>query len=415
MRILFLTENFPPETNAAATRVYERACYWARWRHSVTVVTCAPNFPEGKVYPGYRNRWYQTEMMNGIRVVRVKTFIRPNKGVVARTLDFLSFMVTGFVAGLIQSRPDVVVSTSPQFFTAVGAWAVSKCRRLPYVFELGDLWPASIVAVGALKASPATRAIEALELFLYRESRAVVALTRAFKDDLVRRRIPPEKIAVILNGVDLPRYAPRPRDAELAHEWSLDDAFVVGYIGTHGLAHGLENVLKAAALLREDRQVKFLFVGTGAAKQALVAKAAEMNVPNVVFVPPQPKERMPEFWSLCDVALIHLKDTKVFESVIPSKMFEAMGMGIPLLLSAPDGEARRVLENATAGLWTPPENPQALATAISTLRGDPALRARLAKQSHDAAPRHSRERQARDVIAVLEESVKGCSVPLQLR
>ncbi|MBI1985964.1 MAG: glycosyltransferase family 4 protein [Rhodospirillales bacterium] len=187
MRILFLTENFPPETNAAATRVYERACYWVKWGHAVTVITQAPNFPEGRLHDRYTNLWRQVEDMSGIRVVRVKTFIAPNKGVVRRSLDFLSFMVTGVLAGLGESRPDIVAATSPQFFAAVGGWALAAMRGRPFVFELGDLWPASIAAVGAMRRGFLLGLIENLELFLYRRAEAVVALTQAFKDNLVQR------------------------------------------------------------------------------------------------------------------------------------------------------------------------------------------------------------------------------------
>ncbi len=157
MKILFLTENFPPETNAAATRVHERACFWVRWGHEVTVVTTAPNFPQGRLYDGYRNRWRQTEVIDGIRVVRVKSFIAPNRGTVLRTLDFLSFMTMGAIAACREPRPDVVAATSPQFFSAVAGWLVGGLRRVPFVFELGDIWPASIVAVGALSDSPVLR------------------------------------------------------------------------------------------------------------------------------------------------------------------------------------------------------------------------------------------------------------------
>ncbi len=143
MNILFLSENFPPETNAAASRVFERACYWVRAGHRVTVITCAPNFPTGRLFDGYENRWVQTDVMSGVRVVRVKTYIAPNRGVVRRSLDFLSFLFTGFTAGVFQEKPDVVAATSPQFFAAVAGWAVGAVRRVPFVFELGDLWPAS--------------------------------------------------------------------------------------------------------------------------------------------------------------------------------------------------------------------------------------------------------------------------------
>src|SRR2546426_180895 len=147
MRILFLSDNFPPEGNAPATRLYEHAIRWVRGGTEVTVVTCAPNFPEGKLFPGYRNAWRQVETVDGIRVVRVKTYISANEGFLRRTLDYLSFMVAGFVAGLFESRPHVVVATSPQFFSAVAGWALSAVRRLPFIFELRDLWPATIVAV----------------------------------------------------------------------------------------------------------------------------------------------------------------------------------------------------------------------------------------------------------------------------
>ncbi len=407
MRILFLTENFPPETNAAATRVYERACYWVEAGHQVTILTCAPNFPGGRLFPGYRNCWRQTEIMAGMRVVRVKTFISANEGIVRRTLDFISFMVSAFVAGLFEKRPDIVAATSPQFFAAVGGWALAACRRAPFVFELGDLWPASIVAVGALRNNALLRMIERLELFLYRRSAAVAALSRAFKRNLVARGIAPDKIAVVINGVDLPRYAPQPRDAVLAGEWKLGGCFTIGYIGTHGMAHALGNVLDAAELVQGEGRLRFLFAGPGAERERLIADAKRRGLGNVVFMPAQPKEIMPAVWSLCDVALIHLKNDAVFAEVIPSKIFEAMAMGLPLLIAAPTGEASSIIEDAGAGLAVPPEDPAALADAAMRLMNDPGLCRRLSDAAHAAAPRYSRETQARTMIAVLEAAATG--------
>ncbi len=411
MRILFLTENFPPECNAAATRVYERACWWVRWGHEVTVIACAPNFPEGRVFPGYANDWYRVEDVDGIRVVRVKTYIARNQGFFRRTLDFLSFLFSGFCAGLIQPRFDLVAATSPQFFSAVAGWLVGIVRRRPFVFELGDLWPASIAALGAMRKRRLYRVLETMELFLYRRAAAVVALTGAFKRDLVSRGIDPDKIAVVVNGVDLDRYAPASRDETLAADCGLGGRFVVGYIGTHGMAHGLENVLAAAALLRDEPDVRFLFVGTGAAREALLAEAVARGLANVVFVPRQPKERMPAFWSLCDVALIHLKDLPVFETVIPSKMFEAMGMGLPLLMVAPAGEASAIVERERAGLWVPAGDPAAFAAAVRRLHHDRGLLAELGRNALAAAPRYSRERQARDMLAALEAVRAGRALP----
>jgi colanic acid biosynthesis glycosyl transferase WcaI len=407
MNILFLTENFPPETNAAATRVYERACYWVQWGHRVTVVTCAPNFPRGKLFQGYENRWFQSEEMTGIRVVRVKTFITRNEGVFLRTLDFLSFMATGFAAGLHEAKPDVIVATSPQFFAAVAGWGLGETRGVPFVFEVGDLWPASIAAVGALHEGLSLRIMEKVELYLYRRSECVVALTGAFKENLTARGTPPDKIAVVVNGVDLSRYTPRPRDKGMAEMWNLEGCFVVGYVGTHGMAHALGSVLNAAERLRHVERLRFILVGSGAERVQLMAEARRRRLDNVVFVPPQPKGDIAAVWSLCDVALVHLKNSSVFREVIPSKMFEAMGMGLPLLVASPDGEASRILAAHQAGIWVPAEDPDALAEATMRLFKDDSLRRAYGEHSLAAAPLHTRERQARRMIEVLDLAAQG--------
>ena len=407
MNILLLTENFPPETNAAAARVHERACYWVRWGHSVTVVTSAPNFPDGILFDGYRNRWRQTEVMDGIRIVRVKTYIAPNRGVVRRSLDFLSFGVTGLTAGLFEPRPDVVIGNSPQVFAAAAGYGIGALRRVPFVFELADLWPASIVAVGAMRRSLPLTMLEVLELHLYRRAAAVVALTAGIRDNLVARGIPSEKIAVVRNGVDLTRYGPRPRDEALAQAWGLGGKFVVGYVGTHGMAHGLGNVLDTAERLRDAPEIAFMFVGAGAEREMLIAEAGRCGLGNVIFQPRQPKEAMPSIWSLCDIALVHLRDMPLFAGALPTKMFEAIGMGRPIVLATPEGEASRLLRDIGAGVWVPPEDPAALADAIRSLHADPETRQRLAAASRAAAPSHSREARARDTLRVLERAVAG--------
>ncbi len=404
MRIVFLTENFPPELNAAATRVFERAVYWVQSGHRITVITCAPNFPSGRVFEGYQNSWYRVEEMAGIRVVRVKTYIAPNEGVLRRSLDFLSFLFTGFLAGVVQARPDVVVSTSPQFFAAVAGWMVGVARHRPFVFELGDLWPSSIVAVGAMRPGLLLRLLERFELFLYRRSAAVVALTNSFKKNLVGRGIPADKIAVVINGVDLPRYSPMAPDPEFSARWDLTGKFVVGYVGTLGMAHGLSNVLDTAQRLC-DTNVCFFLIGPGAERETLIDEAMRRGLSNVVVAPPQPKDAMPRVWSLCDVALVHLKDSPVFSEVIPSKMFEAMAMGLPLLLVAPRGEASRIVEMEQAGLAIPPADPAAFSDAVRRLAADEAGRRRFAQNALQAAGRYSRERQAVDMMKVLESVV----------
>ena len=402
MRILFLSDNFPPEGNAPATRLYEHAIRWVGAGHEVTVVTCAPNFPEGKLYPGYRNAWRQVEMRDGIRVVRVKTYITANEGFIKRTLDYLSFMLMGFAMALFERRPQVVVATSPQFFCAMAGWFVSVARRLPFIFELRDFWPASIVAVGAMRRSVVTRALERVEMFLYRRATAIVAVTESFRRELIARGVDGEKIHVVVNGVDATQYRPRPRSTALEVQLGLQGKFVAGYIGTHGLAHALDKVVEAAALLRKREDIVFLFVGGGADRARLEAMVAERKLENVVMLTRQPKERMAEIWSLCDVALVPLRDSAIFKTVIPSKIFECMGMGIPILMSLPEGEATGIVRTMGCGVCVPPENPAAMATAIETLAGSLEDRQRLAAAACAAAPLYSRDALASSMLGVLE-------------
>jgi len=407
LRILFLSDNFPPETNAPATRLHEHAREWIALGHRVTVITGAPNFPEGKVYPGYENRLYQRETIDGIDVVRVKTYISANRGFAGRILDYLSFMVAGGIAALFQERPDVVVATSPQFFTSVAGWAVAALRRRPFVFELRDLWPDSIQAVGAMRSKLALRALEQLELFLYRRAARVVSVTRSFRDNLARRGIDREKVAVVRNGVDLSRYAPLPRDTQLAREFGLEGKFVVGYLGTHGMAHALHRVLEAAAALRHRADVHFLFVGAGAAREALLQQASELGLSNVSFHASMPKETMPRVWSLCDLGLVHLKREELFTTVIPSKIFECFGMGVPVLFAGPDGEGAAIVHEHEAGVVVPAADSAALCNAILRLADDRRELARLSTNARTAAPSFDRQTGARRMAEVLARAADG--------
>lgn len=407
MRILFLSDNFPPEGNAPATRLFEHATRWVRGGHDVTVITCAPNFPEGKLFPGYRNAWRQIEVIDGIRVVRVKTFITANEGFLKRTLDYMSFMLMGSVISLFERRPDIVVATSPQFFCAIGGWAVSVAKWRPFVFELRDLWPASITAVGAMKRGVVLRLLEHMELFLYRRAAAVVAVTHAFREDLVARGIDRGKIHVVINGVDLERYEPRPRDHELEREFGLRGRFVAGYMGTHGMAHALPKVLEAAEILLHRQDIVFFFAGSGAERARVEQLVRARNLHNVRLIPRQPKERMPALWSICDLSIVPLRNTPVFATVIPSKIFESMGMGVPILMSLPEGEATRIIQSTESGVCVAPEDPKAMADAIACLADQPDRVSRLRENARAAAPRFSRDALALEMLRVLDTVRNG--------
>jgi len=401
MHILFLTDNFPPEQNAPATRTFEHAKYWVKWGHKVTVITCAPNFPNGKVYPGYKNKWQQQEIIDGINVIRVKTFMVANKGFFLRTIDYISFMLMAFFHGLFQKKIDVVVATSPQFFTAISGWMLAACKRKPFVFELRDLWPASIAAVGILKNKFLLKLLEKIELFLYHRAAAIVATTNAFKENLINRGIKSEKIYVALNGIDLENAIINKKDPKLVKKYSLGNQFIVGYIGTHGMAHALENVLHTAKLLNDEKNIKFIFVGAGAEREKLINIAQKNNLNNVIFIPQQPKEQIHLFWGLCNVALVHLKNKLTFATVIPSKIFEAMGMQTPIILAAPKGEASRLLENNSTGIWVNAEDPNKLKENIVKLYNDRELLDKFAENSKASIVKYSREKFAENMLDVL--------------
>lgn len=404
MHILFLTDNFPPEVNAPASRTFEHCRAWVNAGHRVTVITGAPNFPKGKVFKGYRNRPWQQETLSGIRVLRVWTYIAANQGFARRTLDYLSYMVTGFLAGLFVRRVDVVVGTSPQFFTVCAAYAVSRIKRAPWVFELRDLWPESIRAVGAMKTSKALDLVERVELRLYRKAAKVISVTQAFRDNLIGRGIDGDKIHVVTNGVDINRFSPSDKDAELVDKLGLQDRFVAGYIGTHGMAHGLETLLEAAARLKtrpDGDRYRIMLLGDGARKGELVAQAQSMGLDNVIFADSVSKDEVVRYWSLLDVSIVHLRKMELFATVIPSKLFECMGMGIPVLHGVA-GESAAIVEQAGAGIVFEPDNAAALCDGLIKLAEDRTLYQQCRHQGRMAAKQYDRSVLALKMLALLQ-------------
>jgi glycosyltransferase involved in cell wall biosynthesis len=403
MHILFLTDNFPPEVNAPASRTYEHCREWVKAGHRVTVITCAPNFPSGKVFKGYRNKIFSREKMEGIEVIRVWSYITANEGFLRRTLDYLSFMFSSLPASLKVQKPDVVIATSPQFFTICAGYIVSRLRGIPYILELRDLWPESIRAVGAMKESLVLHALEKLELFLYRKADAVITVTTSFKDNLIERGILSEKIHVITNGADLSRFQPISKDRYLVDSLGIRDKFVAGYIGTHGLAHALETVLDAAHQLQNQARhdIHLLFLGGGAAKKALVAYAEKLKLKNVTFIESVPKDDVVRYWSVLDVSVIHLKDTPLFSSVIPSKLFECMAMGIPVLHGV-RGESANIVEEESMGYVFEPESTKCLSDHIVRLASDSELTMKLGENGLAAATKYDRKNLASAMLLVIE-------------
>lgn len=404
MHILFLTDNFPPEVNAPASRTYEHCQEWIKLGAEVTVITCVPNFPQGKIYEGYRNRPVQKEMMDGIRVIRVWSYIAANAGFGLRVVDYFSFAASSMIAGLFQ-KPDIIVATSPQFFTTFAGFALSKLKRQPWVFELRDLWPDSIKTVGAMREGVALKLLEKVERFLYRDAAKVVALTDAFKRNLVARGIRADKIEVVTNGSNLDQFTPREKDEKLVEQLKLKGKFVVGYIGTHGMAHSLEFIVECLDKIH-DPDIHFLFIGDGARKKAAVGLAREKNLKNVTFLEPVPKEAVPDYMSVTDVALVPLLKSETFKTVIPSKIFEASAMRKPILLGV-EGQAREIVEQYDAGICFEPENEKNFLATVIKLKEDRALYERMQEGCTRLAQDYDRKKLAKKMYECLKETASS--------
>ena len=413
MRILFIGNNFPPEVNALATRLYEHARTWVKEGRQVVVMTDVPNFPEGVVYEGYKNT-YSEEEMDGIEVVRVPLYITANEGAVKRILSFISFMMsTIWYSRKLKGSFDIVVASSPQFFAAIGGYVISKLKGAKFVLEIRDLWPESIVAVGAMSRNLIIRFFEQIEHFLYRQADHIVVVTNTFKRVITGKGIDASKISVLKNGADLTRYE-QGLDEELLtrlrSEHDLEGKFVASYIGTIGMAHRVDVLLDAAEqCTRED--VVFVIVGTGAQRKVLEERLAAHPLPNVRLIDKQPKSMVLYWLALSDASIVHLKASPLFKTVIPSKIFEAMAMRIPILLGV-DGETREIIEESEAGLFFTPEDSNALLENVLKLRDDSALCTQLGMNG-DAYVReyHDREKIAQRYWTLLEAVHAQTEVP----
>jgi len=372
VHILFLSHYFPPEVNAPASRTFEHSRQWVRDGHRVTVVTCAPNHPRGKVYPGYRNTLYAREEKDGITIIRVWTYVTPNEGFLKRTLNYISYMMAAIVAAPFLPKTDIVISTSPQFFNGLAGYVVSRMKRAPWVLEIRDLWPESILAVGAIKNPLIIELLEWLELFAYRQADRIVPVTDAFQRHIEGKGIAGEKITIIKNGADLTLYKPVAGKNLLAESLGVQGKFVAAYLGTHGMAHQLETVLYAAKRLREHPDIVLILAGDGAERQRLAELREKLGVNNVLMLDQQPKEQMPWLWGLADVSLILLKKSDLFKTVIPSKIFESMAMEKPIILGV-EGESAELLRAAGAGFCIEPENDRELAARLIELYADKVL------------------------------------------
>jgi len=369
MKILFLTDNFPPESNAPATRTYEHCTKWVSLGYDVTVLTCFPNFPKGQVYSGYKNKLYSLEDMNGIKVIRVWSFITSNSGFIKRILDYISYGISSFMFGLF-IKTDLIIATSPQFFTAASASALSFFKNKKWIMEVRDLWPNSIVAVGSISSkSLIFKVLKLIENKLYNHATKIVVVTDSFKKYLINQHnIDENKIGIFKNGINIEMIKKQKsfNVYDLKQKLDLKNKIVISYIGTHGLAHALKFILNSIQKINSPK-IHFLFIGDGAEKNNLVEFSKSLKVKNFTFLNSMPKQDVLNYISISDYSLVNLKKSDEFLNVIPSKIFENIALYKPILLGV-GGEAKHLIEDYDVGVSFEPENTESFINAIDNIQ-----------------------------------------------
>jgi colanic acid biosynthesis glycosyl transferase WcaI len=411
MKILYVSQYFPPEMGAPAARAAELAQHWAEAGHDVSILTGFPNHPTGVVPPEWRSRLHRLayrEKTDRVEIFRTWLWPLPNRKAHERMRNYASFCLSAGLRGLGIPRPDVIIATSPQLLVGLSGWWLSSAKRVPFVFEVRDLWPESLIAVGAGDGhSLLYKSLSRLADFLYQRSDHIVVVSPAFKEHLIKHRdVPPEKISTVQNGVETSLFAPCSADdnLRLRQQIGAEDKFLMCYVGTLGWAHGLESLLDAASQLQtRSPNVLFMLIGEGAEKDRIKSIAQSRGLSNILFFDQQPRGTIPAFISASDACLVLLKKTDVFKTVIPTKMLEFMSCARPVILGV-DGQARQIIEEAGAGIVIEPENSAALVQAIGKLAANPELGRALGQRGREYILRNlSRRQTADDYLLVLEE------------
>jgi colanic acid biosynthesis glycosyl transferase WcaI len=408
MRILFISQYFPPEMGAPAARTYELARRWVEAGAEVTVVTAIPNHPTGVIPPEYRGKSLYDEDHDGIRVIRTWIYAAANRGFWKRSVNYVSFFGSSLLQGLRLAGPaDVVLATSPQFLVGISGSIASRWRNTPFVFEVRDLWPDSIAELGMMGEGLTMSFLRRLEMMLYRQADRIIGVAHSTRQVLESRGVDPSKIRIIPNGADASVFRDMEKYNGIREKLDLGRKFVVSYVGTHGLAHGLDTVLDSADHLRGNEDIAFMFVGDGADREHLESRAKQMKLRNVHFVGVQPREKIPHYLATSDVSLVPLRRKPLFRKVLPSKMFEIMGCSRPVILGV-EGEAQSTVQKAGAGLCVRPEDPGELTNAILHLYKDPVLAGEMGKRGQAYVRREfCRDQLADSYFNILREVVAG--------
>ena len=408
MKILYISQYFPPEIGAGAVRAREFSRRWADAGHSVTVLTGVPNYNYRA--NGCESAARAADAADGVKVARTWLWSVGDRRSRSRILSYSSFGVSSALRGMAAARPDVVFASSPPLPVGLAGWWLSRLKRCPFVFDVRDLWPESLTDLGA--ARPDSRLAKALDRaasFLYGGAARVVVTSDATREALIRNRnIEPGKVRTVTNGVETDTFAPRASASHERRALGMEDVFTVSFIGTIGMAHDVETVLRAAARLRDaPRPAKFVFVGEGPGKARAMETAERMGIRGAEFRPAVPRERVPAVIGASDVCLVSLKKAGVNAEIIPVRLLEFMACAKPAVAAA-SGQAARLVSESDAGIVVPQGDDAAMARAIRSLMDDPARGELMGANGRRLIlERFTRERTAADCLALLEECVRG--------
>ena len=369
MKILFMAQCYAPEDVSAAVLITELAADLAKRGHEVTIVTGAPNYPQGRIFKGYRNSLYAVEILDGVRVVRTWSYISPSKKSLPRLFHYGTYSATAFYGGLFAGRPHVIVSYSPPLPLGLSAWLLSRIIRVPWVLQLEDLYPDAAIAAGVMTNNKLINFFIAIEKFLYRNAQRISVISKSFRQTLLDKGIPSSKIEIIPIWADPDEIRPMQKHNAFRRAHGLDDKFVVMYAGNIGFTSCLEDVLQAADILRGRKDIQFVIVGEGVKKEALETEMQAKQLTNILFLPYQPREVFSEMLAAADLSLVTLNAGAALSSM-PSKIFNVMASARPVLAVSPPGsEIMQIVTEAGCGWNVPPGSPEKLADAIIQLKG----------------------------------------------
>jgi colanic acid biosynthesis glycosyl transferase WcaI len=398
MRILIMAEYFPPEEVGAAIWIHQLAADLAGRGHAVTVLTAFPNYPLGRVFPGYRRRLFERSFVDSIQVIRTYIYATRRRSFLPRAASFGSFCLSALLAGwTIDDRFDLIYAILPPLPLGVsGVWA-ARAKGAALVLHLQDIYPDIAVATGYLTSRPAIQFFQAMEKWIYRNAGRILVISEGFRDNLLAKGVPPERITVIPNWADPDQIQPAAKQNAFRREWGDGAPFIVIYAGGLGHNSALEPVLSAAEILKFER-FRFLIAGDGPRKQALVEAAGRKHLENVTFCGFQPLERYGELLAAADATLVTLNREATFASV-PSKVYKQMAAARPILaITEGHNELERLVERARCGFCVSPSQPERLAQILRYAAGHPADMEEMGNRGRQYLEQHHSRHRALDQI-----------------